>query len=136
VTKLQVVLGQVMRVRQLFQPGEVLGGEHLGVHVQRAPRRLVVIRVVHPPRDCRVVVAEHGGFGLRSHDLCADVRRPTVANGVSQTVQFFGPESAQRCDARAQGRVVCVDVAEEAEPHKGNAPLGELRGVQSLAGSS
>ena len=53
-------------VRQVLQPLHVLGREQPGVHVQRVPGRVVVVRVVHPPRDRRVVVAEDGVRGLGS----------------------------------------------------------------------
>jgi hypothetical protein len=56
------------------------------VGVEGVASRLVVIGVVHPPRDRGVVVAEDRRLGRLPHEVCALVGRAAVADRVSEAV--------------------------------------------------
>src|SRR5580658_5591034 len=48
-------------VRKALEPRHVVAADHRRMSVERVAGGLVVVRVIHPPRDRGVVVAEDGG---------------------------------------------------------------------------
>jgi len=51
--------------------------------VEHLARGGVVVAVVHPPGDCRVVIAEHGDFALLPDQIAGLVRVGPVTDRIS-----------------------------------------------------
>jgi hypothetical protein len=111
VTQLDADAVELDLIRQTLQPLEVRLAEHGGVDVERVTRRLVVVGIVHPAGDGRVMVAEDRRLGDVTNDLRALVRRATVTDGVPQAVVSVDLLARVRFQNGAQGFVIGVDVA-------------------------
>jgi predicted RNA-binding protein YlqC (UPF0109 family) len=119
VTELHAEFVESDLVRELLQPTHVLGGEKLRVEIERVARRLVVVRVVHATGDRGVVVSEDGRDDQIAHQIRALVRRASVTHGVPEAIVAIDALALERLHDGCQGFVVCVDVAEDAQPHEG-----------------
>ena len=107
-----------MLVRQGLEPVEVFLRELSCVKVESLPRGLVVVRVVHPPCDCSVVVSKNGHLGNLADDICTFVRAAAVPDDVTEAVVDVDVLAGIRVHHRGHGLQVGVDVAEYAEPHR------------------
>src|SRR5690349_6448328 len=80
-------------------------------------RGLVVIRIVHPPGDRGVVIAENGSPRRRSHEIGAFVGRTAIPNRVPQAVVDVDSLGAIGLENRRERLVVGVNVAENPQTH-------------------
>ena len=115
VTEQHVVLAHL--VGQLLQPLHVVLLQDLGVAVQRVAGGVVVVRVVHPPGDGGVVVAQDGVRHLRSHQRAGLVGAGAVADGVAQADVAIDPLGLERLEHRLQGFDVRVGIREDSVAH-------------------
>ena len=119
VAEVQRDLVELDLVGQAAQPLHVLRGQQGGVRVEGVAGRLVVVRIVHPAGDGGVVVAEDARLGALADQVGALVRRPSVADGVTQAVVVVDLLGLVRLEHCGERLVVRVDVAEDAETHWG-----------------
>src|SRR5438132_3725002 len=87
-------------VGQRAQPLHVGGRELLRGPVEHFARRRVVVAVVHPARDCGVVVAEDRELAARADDVASRVGIGAVADGVAQADEAIDLRRVRRCHAR------------------------------------
>ena len=92
--------------------------EHRRVGVERVASGLVVVRVVHPPADGGVVVAEDGLLRGLADEVRALVGRAAVADGVAQAVVDVDALRLVGLEHGAQGLEVGVNVAEDPDAHR------------------
>src|SRR6267378_1513740 len=103
------------------QPGHVLGGEVERGPVQHLARGGVVVAVVHPASDRRVVVPQHGEFAARPDEVAGLVRVRPVTDRISEANESVDALALRRGDARGQSLEVRVHVGEDGGPHRAGA---------------
>src|SRR5712664_962963 len=103
------------------QPGHVLGGEVQRGPVQHLARCGVVVAVIHPPGDGRVVVPEHGELAAGPDQVAGLVRIRAVTDRISETNEPVDAFALRGGDARRQSLEVGVNVGEDGGPHRAGA---------------
>jgi hypothetical protein len=125
VTEEHAVLAEF--VGQRLEPGHVRRLEHLRVLVEHVAGGVVVVRVVHAPGHCGIVVAEHGLRHGRAGEVARLVGAGPIAYGVAQAdelvdaLRLVGPEH------RLQGLDIRMYVGEDAVAHRADTIASSIQ---------
>src|SRR5467141_3403171 len=100
------------------QPLHVFWGEVERRPVEHLARRSVIVAVVHPAGDGRVVVAQDGEIAAGADQIASGVRIRAVTDRISETNEAVDLLPFRRFDARRQRLQVGVDVRQDGGAHR------------------
>ncbi len=127
VTQVEAQFGQLFLIGKPAQPRRIFCGKHGSVGIERLPRCLVIIRVVHSSRDGCVMVTEDRFFGDLSDQIGTLVRGPAITYGVAQAVVDVDALASIRLQNSAERLVVRVRIAENSNAHLREGPEISMR---------